>query len=202
MKKLTRYPSYDVMHEKDSWDDHTQQIVLSRLHTTGDYVFLMTVEAEHLRAWCSLLVDDERPEIIQFVLDHIDRTLAGGQESQRKSGEPEAAVLVREGLHALDIACQTIHTERFFHLQPKQKKQLMLDVSRNQAVPLEVWQHVPQEALFKKLLNLTVEAYYSHPEIWSEIGYGGPAYPRGYVRMHPGQLDPWEPKEEKKQHEA
>ena len=26
-------------------------------------------------------------------------------------------------------------------------------------------------------------AYYSHPEAWSEIGFGGPASPRGYVRM-------------------
>ncbi|KQX56587.1 hypothetical protein ASD40_04085 [Paenibacillus sp. Root444D2] len=28
--------------------------------------------------------------------------------------------------------------------------------------------------------------------VWSEIGYAGPAYPRGYVRTQLGQLDPWE----------
>ncbi|WP_369127188.1 hypothetical protein [Paenibacillus antri] len=39
---------------------------------------------------------------------------------------------------------------------------------------------------------MTLEAYYSHPAVWSEIGYGGPAYPRGYVRTQLGQLDPWE----------
>ncbi len=39
---------------------------------------------------------------------------------------------------------------------------------------------------------MTAEAYYSHLVAWSEIGYGGPAYPRGYVRTQMGQLDPWE----------
>lgn len=40
---------------------------------------------------------------------------------------------------------------------------------------------------------------YPHPRVWSEIGYAGPAYPRGYVRTQLGQLDPWEAKAE---HEA
>lgn len=55
---------------------------------------------------------------------------------------------------------------------------------------------VPQHEFFQKLLTLTVEAYYSHPKVWSGLGYGGPAYPRGYVRTQLGQLDPWEAKPE------
>ena len=35
-------------------------------------------------------------------------------------------------------------------------------------------------------------AYYSHPHAWSEIGFGGPASPRGYVRMDFDRRDPWE----------
>ncbi|ALS24405.1 MULTISPECIES: gluconate 2-dehydrogenase subunit 3 family protein [Paenibacillus] len=196
MKRLTRYPSYNVMNEQHEWDEHTRKIVNSRLQTFGGHTFLTTVEAEMLRAWCSLLMDDARPEIIQFVLGHIDRSLASGEESQRKPGIPPVQELVRQGLQALEAACQSIHTKLFFHLEEKQKKQLMEEVSQGEAVPHEVWRDVPQQVFFQKLLSLSIEAYYSHPEIWSEIGFGGPAYPRGYARME--HLDPWEAKEEKK----
>ena len=30
-------------------------------------------------------------------------------------------------------------------------------------------------------------AFYSHPWAWNEIGFGGPAYPRGYMRLRPGE---------------
>ena len=35
----------------------------------------------------------------------------------------------------------------------------------------------------KRLLPDVVFAYYAHPTAWNEIGFGGPASPRGYVRM-------------------
>jgi hypothetical protein len=37
-----------------------------------------------------------------------------------------------------------------------------------------------------------LHAYYSHPTAWNEIGFGGPASPRGYVRMGYDRRDPWE----------
>ena len=42
-----------------------------------------------------------------------------------------------------------------------------------------------------------VLAYYAHPTAWSEIGWGGPASPRGYVRMDFNKRDPWEAAEVK-----
>jgi hypothetical protein len=37
-----------------------------------------------------------------------------------------------------------------------------------------------------------VSAFYSHPWSWNEIGFGGPAYPRGYARIGAGQREHWE----------
>ena len=34
-------------------------------------------------------------------------------------------------------------------------------------------------------------AYYAHPWAWNEIGFGGPAYPRGYMRLGVDQPEPW-----------
>ena len=33
---------------------------------------------------------------------------------------------------------------------------------------------------FKVVMRYVAQAFYSHPWAWNEIGFGGPAYPRGY----------------------
>jgi hypothetical protein len=55
------------------------------------------------------------------------------------------------------------------------------------------WKRVPARRFFVTvLLKAVVGEYYAHPAAWSEIGFGGPASPRGYVRMGLGERDPWE----------
>ncbi|WP_248929500.1 gluconate 2-dehydrogenase subunit 3 family protein [Paenibacillus hamazuiensis] len=193
MSKTTHYPSYDVMSHAEHWDDHTQHIVTSRLIREKSYSFLTTVEAEILRAWCSKLVGDMRGEIIQYVLCHIDQTLSDGRgEGQRKPDVAPAPELIRKGLKAIDATCQSLHAKHFFELEDYMQQGLMKDISEGSAEPASIWASVPQQDLFKKLLNYTLEAYYSHPTVWSEIGYAGPAYPRGYIRARAGQWDAWE----------
>jgi hypothetical protein len=189
----SHYPGYDVMEQADHWDEHTQQVVGSRLIKERPYSVLTVLEAETLRAWCSRLVDDERAEVIQFTLSHIDENLSSAVgEGQRKAGIPSADKLLRTGLRALDSACQSLYTQRFFELDDERQLKMMTAVSSDQADPPAIWAGVPQKALFQKLLTLTLEAYYSHPRVWSEIGYAGPAYPRGYIRTRPDQHDSWE----------
>ncbi len=50
----------------------------------------------------------------------------------------------------------------------------------------------PAEFFRLSVLRDIVGAYYSHPTAWSELGFGGPASPRGYVRMDFDRRDPWE----------
>ncbi|HEY2590280.1 MAG TPA: hypothetical protein VGI35_01710 [Steroidobacteraceae bacterium] len=53
---------------------------------------------------------------------------------------------------------------------------------------------MPPKTFFnQRLLTDIVDAYWSYPTAWSEMGYGGPASPRGYVRMGYDERDPWEP---------
>jgi hypothetical protein len=55
------------------------------------------------------------------------------------------------------------------------------------------WAGMPSQIFFKhRLLRDVVLAYYSHPTAWSEVGWGGPASPRGYVRLDFNDRDPWE----------
>jgi hypothetical protein len=36
------------------------------------------------------------------------------------------------------------------------------------------------------VMRAVLAEFYSHPWAWNEIGFGGPAYPRGYMRLQSG----------------
>ena len=66
----------------------------------------------------------------------------------------------------------------------------------------EALRGMPADGFFKhRVVNDIVSAYYAHPTAWSEIGFGGPASPRGYVRLGFGRRDPWEAAEARPGHE-
>jgi hypothetical protein len=52
------------------------------------------------------------------------------------------------------------------------------------------------------MLPDVVQSYYAHPTAWNEIGWGGPASPRGYVRLQADRRDPWEAAEAEPGREA
>jgi hypothetical protein len=194
--KKSRYPTYDVMSHKDEWDGHTQSIVASRLEGVAQFSALSLEEAEMLRAICSILAGDDRADLIQFVVSHIDRSLSQpAGESERKADVPKAGELLHTGLQLLDKWCLAAHQRTFISLPEEQQMSIVSDLSSGR-LPFPAEWAFPQKAFFNKLFTWTVESYYSHPTVWSEIGYGGPAYPRGYVRANIGQLDPWEAKAE------
>ncbi len=185
------------MDEQDAWDDHTQSIVESRTTASPQHRFLSKQEAGMLSVMCSLLMNDQSPGVIRFMLHHFDETLhASPGESQRKQGVPPGKDLIRQGLQALEQYARRSFAASFLELENEAQKQLLQAVSQGKAEPASDWINAPQQPFFQKVLGLAVESYCSHPQVWSEIGYAGPAYPRGYVRVQLGQLDPWEAKKE------
>ena len=56
----------------------------------------------------------------------------------------------------------------------------------------EVWDDLPPSRAWKVVTRAILSAFYSHPWAWNEIGFGGPAYPRGYARLGAGQRESWE----------
>jgi hypothetical protein len=51
---------------------------------------------------------------------------------------------------------------------------------------------MPAERLFSLWMRYACSAFYSHPWAWNEIGFGGPAYPRGYKNLGLDRREPWE----------
>jgi len=193
MEQKSHYPSYDVMRQQDHWDDHTQQVVQDRLSEQPAFRFLTAEEVDQLKRLTGDLVDDHRQDIIQYVVGFIDQSLSSGiGEGQRKVGVPKAEVLLRDGLKAINKSAEKKYGQNLLSLDVGDRLQLLEQLSQNGAESVPEWTGISQIEVFKKLLNWSIEAYYSHPRVWSEIGYGGPAYPRGYIRTGIGQLDPWE----------
>jgi hypothetical protein len=56
----------------------------------------------------------------------------------------------------------------------------------------EVWDELPPKKAWSVVTRAILSAFYSHPWAWNEIGFGGPAYPRGYARFGVGQREEWE----------
>jgi hypothetical protein len=48
------------------------------------------------------------------------------------------------------------------------------------------WDELPAGTAWTVVMRSVLAAYYSHPWAWNEIGFGGPAYPRGYMRLAEG----------------
>ncbi|TCP58226.1 gluconate 2-dehydrogenase subunit 3-like protein [Tumebacillus sp. BK434] len=194
MERRTHYPNYNVLNEQEHWDDHTREIVQKRLEVPGNFQKLTGEQAEMIRAMAALFVDDSRRELLDAVVKHFDSKLGSDiGEAQRKAGVPPFAQLVKQGLAALDKLAQAEHGCAFAKLRPEQQTALLVGLEHaTLSLPETDGMQVPGQPFFQKMLSESVSAYYSHPTVWSEIGYGGPAYPRGYVRSELGLTDPWE----------
>ena len=190
----TYYPDYNVFAGEDHWDDHTREIVRKRLEPTGSTQKLTGEQVEILRAAAALLLDDGRSSLLDYVIKHFDHKLQSDiGESQRKVGVPPFSVLLKQGLFALNELARNENGAAFTALTPEQQTSLLVALENNTVTLTgEDGQPVPPKDFFQNVLSEVVSAHYSHPQIWSEIGYGGPAYPRGYVRLEVGLTDPWE----------
>jgi hypothetical protein len=87
------------------------------------------------------------------------------------------------------------HGKGFEQLSPDEQDELLRDVQHNR-VESRYWGDLPAGGFFlHHLLKQVVGIYYAHPAAWSEIGFGGPASPRGYARLGFDERDPWEAEE-------
>jgi hypothetical protein len=102
----------------------------------------------------------------------------------------------RKGLAGLAKEAQAQFGRPFDDLCTDDREALCRRLHRGEADPA-LWE-VPARAFFNDmLLKAIVSVYYAHPSAWSEMGFGGPASPRGYVRMGLDEHDPWEAREGK-----
>lgn len=191
---LGRYGDYNVLNNKENWDHPTRQIVLRRTEKPSHQDFFNDEEASTLTAALRHLLYEHRRDILLYVTAGMAQKLGNPYgEAQRDPQAPPQAELIRRGLGAINHqAAQDEDGSNFSRLTPSNQLQILSALQQGHLPVTEFWKGIPQKQLFKKILGLAVDAYYSHPTIWSEIGYAGPVYPQSYVRIELGLTDPWE----------
>ena len=197
---LPRYPGYDVTNKRDtpSWDDITREVIDQRLATPQEPCFFDAVEWTALRALCACIVpqDYEREEApLPALLDA--KLVQDTGDGYRDARLPPMRDAWRIGLVALDAESRARHELPFASIGREAQNALLRDMQEGKLTD-DAWRGMPCDVFFsERLLHDICGAYYSHPRAWSEIGFGGPANPRGYVRMVFGRRDPWDAAEAK-----
>ena len=188
------YPDYDVLALQDEWDANTREVVTKRL---GPFEFklLSPWQQDMVKTLARQLAWENRDEVLSWIVAHLDAELRSPEgEAQRKPGIPPQKELITAGLEALERWAKEKYFKGFLSIKAEQQLEFLQLLEVGGMPQDHGWNTHKQKELFKKLVDLVISAHYSHPWVWSEIGYGGPAYPRGYVRVELGLTDPWEPK--------
>jgi hypothetical protein len=198
--KSDRFPGYDVMSKRagPSWNDQTRRVVAERLSISSAPRFFNPEEFETVVAVAERIVPQPKTRALIPVAALVDDKLHKGKlDGYRHKGMPRDGDAWRLGLRALDTEAKAAFGERFHQLE-KEKQEAMLERMQKGELKSSAWGDMPSDTFFKaRLARDIVMAYYSHPVAWNEIGWGGPASPRGYVRMDFDERDPWEAAEVK-----
>lgn len=195
----TRYPGYNVLAKANtpSWNEKTRQVIAERL-LLGAPRFFTSHEHATVTALAARIVprDPALPEIpVASLVD--DKLARDRNDGFRTAGMPRQREAWRLGLSALDATCQALHRRSFTDLDGGCQDDILRAVMADELNGPE-WQGISCKLLFEKRMGRDIVfAYYAHPYAWNEIGWGGPASPRGYVRMGFDARDPWEAAEVK-----
>lgn len=201
------FPGYDVLSKRDtpSWNEQTRRVIERRLATDPDFhCFFSDVEWKTLRALCGRIVPQpqERLQLVPLaaMVDH--KMAENAADGYRHVQMPSMQEAWRRGLAALDQEAQAAHG-KCFHELIRTQQDALISAMHNGGLGHATWNGMPCDLFFKeRVIPDIVKTYYSHPTAWSEIGWGGPASPRGYVRLQADRRDPWEAAEAKPGREA
>jgi hypothetical protein len=189
------YPGYDVLAKRDtpSWNEQTRVVIDRRLAIDPDKpVFFTTPEWQTLRAVCARIVPQSLPAAVPLAAMVDKKMRDRDSDGYRDHRLPPMRQAWRRGLAALDQEGVSWHHGRFHALAPGLQVLILGEMQRGQ-LRHEAWDGMPCDLFFReRVLADIVGAYYSHPQAWNDIGWGGPAGPRGYVRMDFDRRDPWE----------
>ncbi|HLH24377.1 MAG TPA: gluconate 2-dehydrogenase subunit 3 family protein [Chloroflexota bacterium] len=193
-----RYPGYHVLDQRGHWDDATRRVVLDRVHNVPPFRHLDAHQQATLIALCARVIPQDWRSAAQRVpiAPWIDATLdTAAHDGFRFDDMPPNREAWLWGLAGLDETARALHGAAFADLDGA-AQDVVLETVRAGNPPGDTWQRLPAHRwwIYVALRQIT-GVYYAHPTAWDEIGFGGPAYPRGYFALNFGQPEPWEVRE-------
>jgi hypothetical protein len=187
----SRYPDFDVLEQARHWDEATRDVVLARVGPPPAVRFFTEPEARTLRCFCDVVTaQDEEPRIP--VLEMVDRKLHEGRlDGYQHADLPDDRDVWRLAARGLDESARARGAGDFAAASDELRLEIVAAFHKGD-LRGGVWADLPPAKAFAVLMRAVLSEFYSHPWAWNEIGFGGPAYPRGYARMGIGMRESWE----------
>lgn len=192
-----RYPDYDVLAQAGHWDEATRTLVVDRVENVPEIRFFTADEARTLEAFCDVVMaQDSEPRIP--VLNYVDDKLASGRRDgyQYYDLPDDDEVWHRVGRGLDDEA--RIASFSTFAAAPVDTRLGIVHRFSEGRLHGGVWDTLNVSRAWSIVLRDVTQAFYAHPWAWNEIGFGGPAYPRGYAAfgsLDLGEREGWETRE-------
>ncbi len=183
-----RFPGYDVLGQVNSWDIVTRGVVLARFAPVGSLAFFTAAQEPTARALVDrLLAQESGPRVP--VVEMIDQRLSERRgDGYRYKEMPEDWEAWPRSIEGIDADAREKAGRPFCDLQSFEQDEAIDHVRLAEGE----WHEMPAGRIFELWMRYVCDAFYSHPWAWNEIGFGGPAYPRGYKNLGLGRREPWE----------
>ena len=194
---IGRYPDFDVFDAAGSWDAATTAVVTARLDPPGPLRFFTPDEEPLLRAFCdTVLAQDREPRVP--VAEAVDTKLADGKlDGYQYADMPDDRDTWRLALRGLDYTARQAYRAGFGQIAETRREHIVGEFAHARLVG-GPWEELTVARAWSVVMRAVLSAFYSHPWAWNEIGFGGPAYPRGFMRLGgpgregPGVREPFE----------
>jgi Gluconate 2-dehydrogenase subunit 3 len=187
-----RFPGFEALGQAGHWDRVTADAVTARTGPLPAAKFFTGPEEACARALLNLLTGQSGPddELAVPVLEMVDARLAAGEtDGWRYEDMPEDGQAWRDTLSYLDADAGRRCGTSFADAPEADQSDLVQAV---QDLGPADWHGLPAAHVWSLWTRYACTAFYAHPAAWTEIGFPGPAYPRGYKNAGVGKLEPFE----------
>jgi Gluconate 2-dehydrogenase subunit 3 len=197
-----RFPGFDVTAQAPHWDPVTAGVVLGRLGMPPDIRFFTPEEEAIATALCDQLLGQDRPradeasraaepaEPLVPLVQMIDARLAEQEtDGWRYADMPEDGQAWRDTLGYLDADARDKYGRSFARASSAEQHAILQAI---QDLAAGEWHGLNAAHVWSLWTRYACTAFYAHPAAWNEIGFPGPAYPRGYKNAGVGKREPFE----------
>jgi hypothetical protein len=186
-----RFPGFEVLSQAGHWDEVTADVVMSRVDHPPVPKFFSGPEEACARALLNVLTGQNgQDEVVVAVFEMVDTRLAAGEtDGWRYDDMPEDGRAWRDTLAYLDADAEARCGTSFAEAPEDGQAALVQAVHDLKSA---AWHGLPAAHVWSLWTRYACTAFYAHPAAWAEIGFPGPAYPRGYKNAGVGKLEPFE----------